>query len=287
MDRLANDMDFLVKHWGAFPRQFPAPFRLATTDFLRGKADWVRTRFQSCNFSLILRGRGEYRRGGRVWQVQAPCVLTQWPGEYLEYGPPIPDETWDELYLIYDARLFERFKQARLIVPNLPVWSIANLAAVEEQADELRKLTQSPHPERVADLVDRVCERLILETRRAPAASAEEEPALARLIAEVRCEPGKAFDFDALARRHGMSVSTFRRRWLEMCKVPPARYLQRLRLREACRLLVESTLAVGEVAREVGFEDELYFSRRFRKETGMAPSDYRRVYRLQPGRQCN
>ncbi len=276
-------MDFLVKHWGAFSRQFPAPFRLATTDYIHAKDHWVRHRFQSCNFSLILRGRGEYRFSGRVWAVQAPCVIVQWPGEFVEYGPPIPKETWDELYLIYDARLMERFKQARLIVPGQRVWSIANLAAVQRQAEDLRKLTQSPHPERMADLADRVCERMLVETRRPAEEPPEKELALARLIAEVRREPGRDFDFDALARRHGMSLSTFRRRWLETCKLPPARYLQRLRLREACRLLVESALPVGEIARTVGFEDELYFSRRFRKEAGMAPSDYRRVYRLQPG----
>lgn len=281
MDRLFSDMEFLVKHWAPFPRRFPAAFPLVTADYLDAKDHWMRTRFPTCNFSLILRGRGEYRRAGRVWPVQAPCVLSQWPGEYLEYGPPVPEETWTELYLIYDARMMPRFRKARLIDPELPVWPIADLAAVQAQIAELAALARSARPEEAADRVDRVCERLILETRRPRPEEPGEAPAVARLIAQMQREPGGPFDFDALARRHGMSASTFRRRWIEACGMPPARYLRQLRLREACRLLAESARPVNEIAHAAGFDDELYFSRRFRKETRLSPSEYRRVYRLQ------
>ena len=211
MDRLFNDMDVLVKHWAPFPRRFPSPFPLITADFVIRKDHGVRTTFNTCNFSLILRGRGEFWRAGRVWPVQAPCVLTQWPGEYVEYGPPIPGETWDELYLIYDARLMPRFKQTRLIDPQLPVWPMADLAAVHAQIAEFEALAHSTNPQEVVDRVDRVCERLILETRRERALEADGEPSIAHLI------------------------------------------------------------------------DELYFSRRFRTENQMAPSDYRRAYQLQRG----
>jgi AraC family transcriptional regulator of arabinose operon len=51
-----------------------------------------------------------------------------------------------------------------------------------------------------------------------------------------------------------------------------------LRMREARRLLVETDLTVAEVARKVGFEDPLYFSRCFRHLTGVPPSHYRARY---------
>jgi AraC family transcriptional regulator, arabinose operon regulatory protein len=42
------------------------------------------------------------------------------------------------------------------------------------------------------------------------------------------------------------------------------------------RLLLDTTgLAIGEVGREIGMEDQFYFSRQFRKTHGMSPSDYR------------
>lgn len=46
-------------------------------------------------------------------------------------------------------------------------------------------------------------------------------------------------------------------------------------IHEAKRLLGYSTLSVKQIARALGFEDEAYFSRFFRKRTGLRPTDYR------------
>ncbi|MDB5873739.1 MAG: AraC family transcriptional regulator [Ramlibacter sp.] len=43
----------------------------------------------------------------------------------------------------------------------------------------------------------------------------------------------------------------------------------------ACRLLLTSRRAVGDIAASVGFQDEAYFSRRFRQLRGVTPSAYR------------
>jgi AraC family transcriptional activator of pobA len=48
---------------------------------------------------------------------------------------------------------------------------------------------------------------------------------------------------------------------------------------EAARLLRFSDLSVGEIAYRVGFEDQLYFSRAFKRRYGEAPTPYRNVHR--------
>lgn len=280
MDTLFKNMDISVKHWAPFPRRFPGLFPLITADYLQGKTAWIRATFDSCNFSLVLRGRGEFRRGGKIWTIQAPCVLTQWPGEYVEYGPPLPGEEWDEFYLIYAAEALPEFRRRRLVDPHRPVWPIGDLAAVKESIAEYAELAASAHPAEVVDRVDRVCERLLVETHLAAPRVPPGGEFIQRLIAEAQRRPAQAIDFEAAAIRHGMSPSTFRRRWAEAVPLPPARYLRQLRLREACRLLVESNCPVNAIARAVGFEDELYFSRCFHKATRMAPRDYRKAYRL-------
>ncbi len=49
-------------------------------------------------------------------------------------------------------------------------------------------------------------------------------------------------------------------------------YLLRLRMEKAMKLLLSTDLPVKEIARQVGFPDPLYFSRRFRSRFGYAPS---------------
>ena len=280
MDRLAKKMDFLTKHWAPFTRRHPASFPLVSTNFINAKDHWIRNAFTTCNFSLVLRGRGEFHRKGRVWPVQAPCVITQWPGEALSYGPPVPCETWDELYFIYDRTQFKRFVTAGLIDPARPVWPIADPATVKIHISELHALAQHQDPEAVVDRVDRVCERILLETWLVPHAPTTDSKAIHAIASHLKDNFAKPCDWTVMASVNGLSTSTFRRRWAQIMGIPPARYLQELRMREACRLLVEGKSPIHEVAAVVGFADEFYFSRRFHREIGMSPRSYRNTYRL-------
>ena len=52
------------------------------------------------------------------------------------------------------------------------------------------------------------------------------------------------------------------------------------RLRYACRLLSQGNLSVKEIAFESGFNDPAYFRRRFRREFGLSPAEYRAAHSL-------
>jgi AraC-like DNA-binding protein len=280
MDALSNFMDFRIKHWLGYTRRFPAPFPLATANFIERKAEWIRRTFDTCNFSVILKGRGCFKRLGVVHEVVAPCVITQWPGESLEYGPSPELATWDEFYLIYGAELMPRFEAIGLVDRARPVWPIHDIARVRVLIDEFATLTASPRPERIIDRIDRLAEQIVMETLLAPDTSPAATDPIEQILAVVRKNFASPVNFDALATSQGMSRATFRRRWAERMAVPPARHLQELRMREACRLLAETVRPICAVAHAVGFTDELYFSRRFRREHGLPPARYRGIYAL-------
>lgn len=278
MDSPVKNMDFLVKHWAGYPRRLNSPFPLQAVGYLPAKQEWIRHAFTTYNFSLILRGVGIYRRKGRTWPVQAPCVITQSPGDYVEYGATPPGETWSELYLIYDAAHLPALRRRGFVKDSRPIWPIRNPDAVQARIEELRALTGSRHPEMIADRVDSVCERLVMETLLPEIETGDE--VIQHIVISMRQHPGEIFDMESVARRHGMSLSTLRRRWFQSLRVSPGRYLLNLRIQCASRLLAETRRPVGEIAAESGFEDPLYFSRRFKLETHLTPLEYRRRYRV-------
>ena len=62
-------------------------------------------------------------------------------------------------------------------------------------------------------------------------------------------------------------------------------YHLQLRINRAVHLLSGTTAAIKEIADQTGFEDPHYFSRVFKKKTGINPEEWRRVY--QAGRRDN
>ena len=56
-------------------------------------------------------------------------------------------------------------------------------------------------------------------------------------------------------------------------------YLTELRINKSKELLCSDTLSVQDVAEQVGYRDLKYFSRLFKKTTGVSPSDYKKLYK--------
>ncbi len=86
----------------------------------------------------------------------------------------------------------------------------------------------------------------------------------------------ESISLDELAAEAGLSPSYLSRSFKQRFGLSFSEYLNRLRLDEARRLLRSSRKNVGEIAREVGFNDSNYFSRVFKQEEGIPPSRYRR-----------
>lgn len=57
-------------------------------------------------------------------------------------------------------------------------------------------------------------------------------------------------------------------------------YLNRIRIKQACRYLTESSYSIAAVSDMVGYADQSYFCRVFKKITGETPSSYRHGYRM-------
>lgn len=74
----------------------------------------------------------------------------------------------------------------------------------------------------------------------------------------------------------GISRSHLFRSFQNDMNKSPKDFLTGYRIKQACHLLRETDLSVSAIAYSVGFENNLYFSKAFRKQKGVSPSEYRR-----------
>jgi AraC-like DNA-binding protein len=102
---------------------------------------------------------------------------------------------------------------------------------------------------------------------------------LTAIVALMRQQPEVDFDIDHLAASVSMSKFHFFRKFKNFTGSSPRQFLIRQRLLKACQDLTETDLPIGEIARRLGYEDALYFSRAFRKIVGRCPTSYRDTFR--------
>ena len=78
------------------------------------------------------------------------------------------------------------------------------------------------------------------------------------------------------AEEHLMSVNWFIHSFKGVMKMSPMQYIISLRISMAKGYLENSSKNISEISNEVGYDNALYFSRLFRKYTGMTPTEYRK-----------
>lgn len=84
----------------------------------------------------------------------------------------------------------------------------------------------------------------------------------------------EAISVQDIAAYLGLDRKYFSTIFREAAGVPPQQYLLQFRMDKACELLKKKQYSVGEVARSVGYQDALLFSRMFKKVKGTAPKHY-------------
>jgi AraC-like DNA-binding protein len=134
-------------------------------------------------------------------------------------------------------------------------------------------------------IVSRLSELLLAEAIRAYADSLPDDetgwlrglrdPQVGRALALLHRDVAAAWTAESLAAAVAMSRSAFVDRFGALVGQPPIRYLTTLRLQTARRRLRDGSTPLGRLAPAVGYASEEAFSRAFKREFGLSPSQWR------------
>jgi AraC-like DNA-binding protein len=79
----------------------------------------------------------------------------------------------------------------------------------------------------------------------------------------------------SLSKTYNYSVSRFSNLFKQKTGYAPIDYFLQMKMQKACQLLDFSDRSIKDIAFSMGFEDQYYFSKRFRKIIGVSPKKYR------------
>lgn len=95
---------------------------------------------------------------------------------------------------------------------------------------------------------------------------------------QLMAHPDQRATIEALARAHHMNASTLKSVFKAVYGEPIASHMKRHRMEEAARLLRETDRSVGDIAQQVGYENQSKFSKVFRDHFQVLPTAYRREH---------
>lgn len=101
-----------------------------------------------------------------------------------------------------------------------------------------------------------------------------------RAIATMRDNLGMELDVQAVAASSGLSRAHFFVRFRQCTNVTPHVYSNVLRMEKAILALAARSSSIAELSSDIGFSTPGHFTRFFRQQLGIAPSEYRRVVDL-------
>lgn len=83
-------------------------------------------------------------------------------------------------------------------------------------------------------------------------------------------------NIEFLANKFGFSARNLKRRFVMATKIPPNKYLQKVRIDKAKKLLLTTTMTVREISYNVGYENDSFLNKIFKNSTGMTLAKWRK-----------
>ncbi len=109
----------------------------------------------------------------------------------------------------------------------------------------------------------------------AGAAAPRQPHRISRALDYIHTHPAERISLAQLCALSGLGKSQFTAEFRRLTGASPIDYCLKLRLERARDLLLSSSAPVRDIAAECGFDDPLYFSRRFAARYGASPQTYR------------
>lgn len=119
-------------------------------------------------------------------------------------------------------------------------------------------------------------DRLLIEIGRSISVEQIEKMFFSKSIRYINEFYSKAIKITDLAKMENVSMTTYNLHFKKQMGMSPTKYILSLRMHSAKELLESSELSVKEIGAMCGYDDFNFFSKTFKKHTGVSPLAYRK-----------
>jgi AraC family transcriptional regulator, arabinose operon regulatory protein len=248
-----------------------------------GRPPDLRRTLTCYGFTYIMGGSGEYSDTAiRSTPVGKGDLVVFFPGRPHQCSTR-PGEFWDELWFECEGPAFDLMRQTGMITPKRPLHHTQDSDFWFRRFFQIippLHLREKTPPQVIVTRFIAVLSELLAGTETAdetPAPSADWLSAACELLATHEGTSG--LEPDQVARKLGFSYESFRKKFRQAVGFAPGRFHLDSRIDRAAALLHQGRHTIKEIAAELKFCDEFYFSRCFKRRFGQSPRVFRKRIR--------
>lgn len=234
----------------------------------------VRTSYM---FHYIHSGKGIYKCRDKTWHLKAGDMFLMIPQERIYYEAD-QDDPWEYSWIgLKGLKAEETIGRSTIfedLVVHLPETS--RIPAIFSRLQTGRMTDNS-------DLLYNSCawDMVYQLSQEVPANKNTKDLSAADYVELILTYVGQHFEesisVQEIADHLSLDRSYVHRIFKKKMNMSVKEYILSLRLANACSYLIYTDLSISDIARSVGYDDVLYFSKLFRKKKGLSPSNYREI----------
>ena len=233
----------------------------------------------SDSLHFILYGKGTLIANGKPIQLAKGDVFLLYAHEKYEYFPD-PTDPWAYIWVDFSSNDTKALFAPCELSPQNPTMHLNRSSSITDllvsffeayDASLLQQLSCSGY------FMLLLCEliRTSLQNRSTKGYSLVGKRHIRDIITYINNNFRLPLTNQKIASENHISVSRMMALFAEIVGMSPIVYLNAFRISAACEMLRTTDYSIREVANAVGVEDQLYFSRVFKKQKGVSPREYR------------
>ena len=229
----------------------------------------------------ILSGRGYYTAGNQTFRLDKGDTFILYPGEEVKYYAD-EEEPWEYAWAGFmgtDAASIIRRTDFSKTAPYIRKGRIPE-EKIREGLERIYEEKGNTFEATVA--MAGALYSLLAVFMHYSGREVQEKDIQASYVEKAQTYIGTNYSYpvtvEDVAAYVGISRSHLFRSFQTYLGKSPKEYLSEYRIRQACHLLKETDLSVSAIAYSVGFENNLYFSKAFKKIKKISPSEYRKSH---------
>lgn len=226
----------------------------------------------------IIKGKGYFKFNNEDYIVEEGNIVVFSPNEVQDYCYRACDKT--ELYWIHftgfcACKFLDKFGLLQEKVIHI---------GMSSECEELFKkiiyelqIKRDFHGELISGFL---IELMAYAGRKASSKDKKEVPkedkSIKKVLEQMQFQYNSNRPVSQYAEDCSLSLYRFVHKFKEVTGMTPLGYITRIRINAAKELLSNSSFSISEISSLIGYQDSLYFSRVFKKETELSPTEYRK-----------